>query len=487
MPAATQAVPGDGRIHSTVYHKRDRRVNDIVRRCRKSDIISLYDIDCDMLFRVEQAHVEFDMMQNYRPYLQLDGKAEGVFLPAKTGLLFPNACDQLDFRTDYEVPASVTYLLSDLEIATLANNGLFNNDWSCQGRVIGSILEIPCKADYSAIANTPITFIEIQDRLSMQTSTMKTGYRTLVAAFLPYQSQKHNEEQHARLREGAQYDRKSSEIRKRALYDTRPIRFADSGGRTMAEGASFVEVAQNRIKQRLHDQMEKANVLGSPLKTPDDVSKQVADTVESIRKQTDASRRQEQKGAEESGHRVQAAVLDARLNDMAQRMVYAGAEAIPVNKPKLNVEPLTPKEASGPEMTVPVNESPDRKAEVASRIGDLDDRIHGAVKDAERDAAAVTEAVRDVKQNVSRKDRLAQRRAQHAAKARMTQEAMNKAGEDEAAKGLDSRDPDVRVTSVNPVTGARETAVPRKKDLEGDILSGEGVDIDELARTMGLV
>ena len=492
MPANTAVQRSDGRIHSTVFHKRDRRVNDIVRRCRKSEIISLYGIDCHMLFRVEQAHVQFDMMQNYRPYIQFDGHAEGVFLQEKTGLLFPNACDQLDFRTDFPVTASMSYALSDLEIATLANNGLFNNGWSCQGRVIGSLLEIPCKVDYSAIANTPITFVEIQDRLSLHTSTMKTGYKTLAAAFLPFKAQKHNEEQSAKLRDGVKFDRETSDIRRRALYDAPTNRFSDDfDGRTMADGASFVEVAQSRIQQRLRDQMAKANMFGTP--SAGETAKAVADAVTNIKEQTDKARKKEVQQTEDAGHKVEQATLDARLNDMASRMTYAGAEVSPVDRPKVDAKSLAEPKAPGRNddvMTSPTTDvarkpGADRMDDPVSVIDDLSDRIHSAAHDAENAAAATVAAVNDVKRTLSRKDRLAQRRAEQQARLRQQQDAMTSAGKEEAGKGLEQRDADVEVKVENKVTGKTEVRVQEKKSLDGDIISTD-VDIDALARDMGL-
>mgnify|MGYP007057787812 CR=1 FL=1 len=67
--ALTNAVVTDNRTHSTVFHKGDSRVNDIIRHHKKSEIIRLYDIDCTMLFRVESANVQFDMFQNFQNQL----------------------------------------------------------------------------------------------------------------------------------------------------------------------------------------------------------------------------------------------------------------------------------------------------------------------------------------------------------------------------------------------------------------------------------
>ncbi len=512
MPAANQTARKDRRIHSAVYHKRDSRVNDIIRRCRKSEIINLFNIDCCMLFRVEQAHVQFDMLQNNRPYLLFDGKAEGVFLPEKMGLLFPNSCDQLDFLEDRPVDAAVTYALSDLEIATLANNGLFNNDWSCQGRVLGSVLEIPCKIDYYAVANTPITFIEIQDRLSLHTSTMLTGYKSLVAAFLPYQAQKHNEERRGEIREVPKFDMTGAEIRKRGLYDTKAVGFdADPSTRSMAGGASFVEVAQARIKARLQKQMEKGNVLGTGPSDPKQVADHVTKTVEEIKGQAEGARKRAENEALDIGTQTPPATLDARLNDMVQRMVYAGGQAIPVQVPPVAEQPLVPPkqvDQNDSVMTTPTTKvsdirtaaavTADTVAEAAAaekavsgsgaddartRIEKLDSKVHDGADAAKAVAGDIGKAL------TTRKDRLAARRAAKEAAMRQQSEAIAAAAKDEESKGLRSREPDA-VTEVRDESTGQTQSAPKqgaeKKNLDGDILSGDGVDIDALIKELGL-
>lgn len=483
----------DGRVHGTVYHKRDRRVNDIIRRCRKSEIINLFNIDCCMLFQVGAAHVQFDMLQNNRPYLLLDGTAEGVFLPAKLGLMFPNRCDQLDFRKDYEVASCITYALSDLEIATLANNGLFNNDWSCQGRLIGATLEIPCKIDYYAVANTPVTFIEIQDRLSLHTSTMMTGYKSLVATFLPYSAQKHNEERRGTIREGAKFDMSGSEIRRRGLYDTKAVGFqSDAAARTMSGGASFVEMAQARINARLKAQMEKADVLGVK---PDAnkaaaTAEQVAKAVDDIRGQTDGSRKRAEKTASDIGTVTPPSVLDARLNDMQQRMVYAGAQSIPVQVAPVDAKPLVQPKPTGRNdeiMTTPTTDvsgepaAPAAPAEGAETVKALDNRIHDSTIAAEKTASDI------VSKALSRKEKLAARAAQRRAAADQQARAVAEAARDEESKGMTERDPDA-VTKVTDEQGETQTAPKQggeKKNLSGDAIS-QDVDFDKMLKDMGL-
>lgn len=489
--AAKKPVPKkDDRIHGTVLHKPDRRVNEIIRQHKKSDIINLFNIDCCMLFRVDQAHVQFDMFQNYRPYILFDGFIEGVFLPKKLGLLFPNRCDQLDFREDFPVPSKMTYMLSDTEIAVLAGNGLFNRDWSCQGRIINSVLEIPCRIDYYAVQRTPLTFIEVQDRLDIRTSTMQTGYKTLAAAFLPYASQKHNLEQRVALMEGAKFDPNESEIRRRGQYEGQPVGFNPSDGvPQMDQGASFVEVAQARIRERLNRQMHTGDVLG--VKKQDGskekiVANNIAGAVRQVQERTAAEKERIKQDASQRGTQARISDIDAKLEDMAVRMIYAGASAIPVETPPIKAEPLVsgPAPDPGPETpdgsrAVPGDDPPDR-------VAHHDAKLHHAAADARnvaKDAAASIQKAR------SRQEKLAERRAAKAAaqaeqariKAAMEKEAVTK-DDVKAAGAVPVVSPGSKDGSGRPIRASASTSQGQLKD---DILSG-GVDIDKMFEDLGV-
>lgn len=488
---AAKAAPAkkpDDRIHGTVLHKPDRRVNEIVRKHSKSDIINLFNIDCCMLFRVDQAHMQFDMLQNYRPYILFDGFAEGVFLPKKMGLLFPNRCDQLDFRPDSPVPARMSYALSDTEIAVMAGNGLFNGDWSCQGRIINSVLEIPCKIDYYAVARTPLTFIEIQDRLSLHTSTMQTGYKTLAAAFLPYSAQKHNLEQRANLVEGPKYDRDDSEIRRRGQYEGRQVGFSASDDiPTLAQGASFVEVAQARIRQRLKDQMQKGDVLGvkqAPGKIDGkDVADSVASAVRDVQEHIATERERLKAEASQRGTGVRVSDIDAKLEDMAARMIYAGAGAIPMKTPELKAQPLV----SGP--------APDLKPGTmsepltyAEQVQEGDDKLHHAMVEAKSTANDIAAKVDKAK---TRQQMLAERRAARAAQAGV--EAMAAADKIREAMGKEAvADDKVKAGEQAVPAGTKKDGSPMRASASGeqsqlkdDILSGS-VDFDDMFKDLGL-
>lgn len=488
--AAKKPVPKkDDRIHGTVLHKPDRRVNEIIRQHKKSDIINLFNIDCCMLFRVDQAHVQFDMFQNYRPYILFDGFVEGVFLPKKLGLLFPNRCDQLDFREDFPVPSKMTYMLSDTEIAVLAGNGLFNRDWSCQGRIINSVLEIPCKIDYYAVLRTPLTFIEIQDRLDIHTSTLQTGYKTLAAAFLPYASQKHNLEQRVALLEGAKFDPNESEIRRRGQYEGQPVGFNPSDGvPQMEQGASFVEVAQARIRERLNRQMHTGDVLG--VKKQDGskekiVADNIASAVKQVQERTAAEKERIKQDASQRGTQARISDIDAKLEDMATRMIYAGASAIPVETPPIKAEPLVsgPAPDLGPET---LDESRAIPGAHADQVTHHDTKIHHAAADAKNVAADAAKSIQKAK---SRQEKLAERRAAKAAiqaeqariKEAMAKEAVTK-DDVKAAGSVPVVSPGSKDESGRPI---RASASTQHGQLKDDILSG-GVDIDKLFEDLGV-
>ncbi len=64
--------------------------------------------------------------------------------------------------------------------------------------------------------------------------------------------------------------------------------------------------------------------------------------------------------------------------------------------------------------------------------------------------------------------------------------AINKAAAEEAAKGMDRRSADRKVDVVDEKTGEVTQVAAETKDIEGDILSEKGVDIDQVIRDMGI-
>jgi len=482
MAVAAKPKKLDGRRHSVVYSKQDARINDIIKRYKKSDIIKLYDIDCYMLLRVKAAYPQFDMNENNRPYITLVGEAEGVFLDEKVGLLFPNGCDQLDFRTDFKVDVKVNYKLADIEISTFSANGLYHSDYSCQGRIINSLLEIPCKIDYFAIMNTPITYVNIQNQFNINTSTRRTGYKTFASAFLPYNVQKHDLEDHPKLMTVAPKIDEKSAIRQRNFYDSKAFSFATQPStRTMATGADFVEVAQSRIQQRLQNIMAKGDILEThgPNTTAD-----IANAVSTIKAESDRVRKNSMIDYEHDASKVDNAALDAKINDMANRMAYSAGETIPVEVAPIKVDPLVGAKddrTNDSRMTEPTTK-------VAASIGEL----NGETGSIESKSEAVKESVynaeetaNNIVKTLSRKEKLMLRRQQREQNA----QAMQQAGQEEAKLDMnDKRKSGSEVGLPEDVkdekTGETKSASKLQEVMKDDILSG-AVDIDDIINTLG--
>ena len=467
------SISNDGRMHSAIYNKRDPRLNAIIRRYKKDDILKLYDVDCTMLMRIGTAFVDFDMYRNHRPYIKFSGGVEGVYLEPQTGLLFPNGADQLDFRTDYPVYSGVEYELSDLEIATLANNGLFNDDYVCQGEFLNNIIEIPCKIDYFAIKNTPITFIGIHDQYNIKTSTRKTGYKTLVATFLPYNMQKHNEEDQIKPMPKKADDERTA-IRQRDRYQSKDIEFtSEVSDRTMLEGADFVEVAQSRIQRKLQGAMSSGDIMKT--NDPRAASKDIVDTVRNIQKQTQAVRDSELNSSEYGINRVDVVNVDAKINDMANRMAYAAA-----NSREVNVEPIgdisltdqKPVNKNDETMVSPITKIDVTKAshdQAVDAIEQHSNDIHQNMFDTDKVADDI------VAKTLSRKEKLALRKKQR----QKVQEEVIKAGMMDAAD---------RVADDN--TGGHAHDKPTAKEqldnerLKNDIVGKKDIDYDEIINSI---
>lgn len=478
-----QTVYTDGRMHSTVFDKRDPKLNDLIRRFKKSDILKLYDVDCTMLMRVRGAYMQFDMTQNHRPYIVMYGNAEGVYLEPKTDLLFPNGCDQLDFRPDFQVETQIEYELSDVEIATLAANGLYRSDYSLQGKIIGSMLEIPCTIDYCAIKNTPITFIGIHDQLSILTNTRRTGYKTLVATFTPYELQKHDAEPHAEIIHIEKLDDKRSTIRERDKYEMQTITFEEPiRPKTARTGRDFVQTAQDRMAERLREGMKKGDILdgGKAQKT----TKEVTEAVALIRDQSEAAKRHAMAAADGDASQIDGKALSQDMADMAQRVAYSGAEAIPVDAghiPAVNLAGEKPAGVNDGIMTEPLT---DVKSEPKPEAFDKDtidanmNKLHGEAFEAEKTAA-------DIVEKLSRKERLAARRQNQAAvRARQLAAAQ---GQEIPVQQLT---PEEAASMPNTAKVQDKNKKDQEKamlDLEGDVFASgfSDKDINEIIQNLG--
>lgn len=482
MAVAAKPKKLDGRRHSVVYNKQDARINDIIKRYKKADIIKLYDIDCHMLLRVKAAYPQFDMTENYRPYITLVGEIEGVFLDEKTGLLFPNGCDQLDFRTDYKVNAKVNYKLADIEISTFSANGIYHSDYSCQGRIINSLLEIPCKIDYFAIMNTPITYVNVQSQYDINTSTRRTGYKTFAAAFLPYNVQKHDLEDHPKLLTVAPKIDEKSSIRQRNFYDSKAFSFTNApSGRSMATGADFVEVAQSRIQQRLQHIMAKGDILETH---GPDTTVDITNAVNTIKAESDKVRKNSMIDFEHDSSKVDHVALDGKINDMAIRMSYSAGNEIPVEVAPLGVDSLVDAKAertNDTRMDEPITDVPRSVGELNGETGtisDKEDAVRGNIFNAEETATNIVKTL-------SRKEKLLARRQQREQQV----QRMQQAGQEEAAIDMnDKRKSGSEVglpeDTKDEKTGETKSASKLQEVLKDDILAGE-VDIDKIITELG--
>ena len=469
-------VYNDGRMHSTVYNKRDPRLNNLLRRFRKSDIIKIYDIDCLMLFRVMKGNMQFDMINNYKPFMLFEGNIEGVYLDPRSGLLFPNNCDQLDFRSDFQVDSQVEYDLNELEISVLAKNGLHHHDYELQGKAFGHILEIPCKIDYFAIARTPITFIAVHDQFNIRTSTAKTGYKTLVSTFIPYDLQRHNLEEHAKIVDAPVFDANKTAIRQRDIYDTKPVSFENPPSTRPREyGADFVEVATSRMQERLQSGMSKGDSMGTINNKP---MKAVDDIVKVIEMQSEKQRANAVYNVEGDASKIDAAELDSKLNDMANRMIMTAANSIPVKVDPIADESLVKHKLPNQNdetMTTPITKVKDVVGEVGyvdsdqakENIDQKTEDVHDMVQEAEKTAEDIANKA------LSRKEKLELRRKQK----EMQKQAIIQAGKEDFDKK-----PDAAITEKNSsMVGGKQSAKSKlDAELKNDILNSENLDFDAL-------
>ena len=256
----------DNRRYAPVFSKNDPRVFNLLTKVPKKEVIHIYDIDCFMMFRFRSASLDVDPVRNYRPSVYLYGEVEGVFLDPSKNLLFPNRCNQLNFRPDYLVSTVIKYEVTDAEIAVLSRTGIYNEGFEFQGKALNTLLDIPCKIDYYAIMNTPITYIDIQDQYHIVTNSKKSGYTTLMSMFTPYDKQANHLIDGQSVDKTKQISTVDYNLRERENMSTSLTKddiIAHSTQFSDAEAAtSFVEKTTDRVRDKLKEAMQIGNITG---------------------------------------------------------------------------------------------------------------------------------------------------------------------------------------------------------------------------------
>ena len=254
------------RRYAPVFSKNDPRVFNLLTKVPKKDVIHIYDIDVLMMFRFRSASLDVDPIKNYRPSVYLYGEVEGVFLDPNKNLLFPNRCNQLNFRPDYLVTTVIKYDVTDAEIAVLSRTGIYNEGFEFQGKALNTLLDIPCKIDYYAIMNTPITYIDIQDQYHIVTNSKKSGYTTLMSMFTPFDKQANHLIGADSVDKTKHVTTVDYNLREREAMSTSLKKDDVISHSTQFENAesaaSFVEKTTSRVRDKLKDAMQSGNITG---------------------------------------------------------------------------------------------------------------------------------------------------------------------------------------------------------------------------------
>lgn len=280
----------NNRRYAPVFNKNDPRVFNLLTKVAKKEVIHIYDVDCFMMFRFRSASLDVDPVKNYRPSVYLYGEVEGVFLDPAKNMLFPNRCNQLNFRPDYLVTAVIKYDVTDAEIAILSRTGIYNEGFEFQGKALNTLLDIPCKIDYYAIMNTPVTYIDIQDQYHIVTNSKKSGYTTLMSMFTPYEKQANH------LIDGQSVDKSKPvttvdfNLRERETISTGLKKEDIIAHSTQFDQhddvASFVEKTTSRVRDKLKEAMQDGNITGvrtSAGKVANDIVKVISEESEKAR------------------------------------------------------------------------------------------------------------------------------------------------------------------------------------------------------------
>lgn len=141
-----------------------------------SDDIGHQKIDCTMNVVVTDAHFAECRLQSglHRPYLELSGYVDEVFIEDNDDREFP--CGTKRLTLDEDQPVRIAYIPSSTELKQLMNMGFYYPDFDVPKNLIGNRIEIPHTITYSCIYDTVVGMVGIDDPYEIETSTRENHY-----------------------------------------------------------------------------------------------------------------------------------------------------------------------------------------------------------------------------------------------------------------------------------------------------------------------
>lgn len=145
----------------------------VLKNDDRLDVCEIYGRNYLANFQIEDMVLDYDMDQNYRPYLTLIGNVRNIVGD------FSNNVNEVYFGEDDKIDVSCIYDFTDDEIKDLIDKGIYNDTFKTPDDLVGQVMEIPVSCNVLSIQNTeiPITFVEIDDPHRVYLTTESTGYK----------------------------------------------------------------------------------------------------------------------------------------------------------------------------------------------------------------------------------------------------------------------------------------------------------------------
>lgn len=170
---------GMNEMSVSVYNRDSSKARDILSRTPSEDIGVYRDFPCVMLMRVSRATFKEQKTENglHRPYMELAGQVERLFIEEGDDRLFPCGTKNMDLRDPEDV--KVLYIISTSELQDLVDMGLYYSDFQPPQGLVNNYIEIPCTITYTCVYDTPISIVEIDNKTSIETSSKDNHYDQL--------------------------------------------------------------------------------------------------------------------------------------------------------------------------------------------------------------------------------------------------------------------------------------------------------------------
>jgi hypothetical protein len=172
----------DSLMSVPVYYRNSAKARDILTRVPSEDI-GREDIRCVMKFLVKDAFWKEQRLSSgmHRPYLELNGEVQELFIEPDDDRLFP--CGSKSLTMDEPQDIRIAWIFNTNQLANLVQKGIYYNDFEPPEGLIDGIIEIPTDVTYTCVYDTPISMVTVARPFEVVTDSRVNHYDDFVDLF----------------------------------------------------------------------------------------------------------------------------------------------------------------------------------------------------------------------------------------------------------------------------------------------------------------